>query len=323
MKKKVLALFDSDINYMEKLYHYIEDKGRMAVSVCAFTSEEVISEYLLNNQIDFLIISEDKNLKVEKGVKVLKISDDYGEGCIFRYNSAEVILEQIKTYFEIETISYANCVSKTKFIGIYSPVARSMKTTFAVVLGQMLAKNKRVLYLNFESFSGHAFDNLQKDRGNMTDLLFYFNNLKHDFVRKFNASINTVNGLDYIFPANSFLDIQYVTKEHWEEFLQEIIEMNVYDYVIMDLSEIIQGLFDTFLLKCFVVYTLTANDTVAQNKLFQYEELLKEYKYDEVISKTRKLTIPKLRDLPEQIDRLLYTELPDYIRNKTKGDFNW
>lgn len=323
MRKKVLALFDTDISYMEKLYHYIKDNGKMIVNLCAFTSEDAISEYLSNNRIDYLIMSEDKKYEVGKDVQVLKISEDYGTRDIYRFSSAEQTLEQIKTRFGLETAQKINIDSKTKFIGVYSPIARTMKTTFSIVLGQMLAKNKRVLYLNFESFAGKSFDSIQKDRGNMTDLLFYFNNLKHDFIRKFNSSINSINGLDFISPANNFIDIQYVSKERWEEFLQAIIEMNIYDYVIMDLSEIIQGLFDVFLVKCNVVYTLTANDSFAQNKMFQYEEMLKEYKYEEVIDKTRKFSIPQMRNIPEQVDKLLYTELPDFIKKKTKGDFNW
>ena len=242
---------------------------------------------------------------------------------MYRYNPADVILDNIIKRFNIPISQKRISDSKTQFVGIYSPVARSMKTSFSIVLGQMLAKKKRVLYLNFESFTGHGFNQDRNGSGNLTDVLYYFNNLKEDFVNKFNSCLSSINGLDYIYPANSFIDIQYIPKEKWEDFLQAIADMNIYDYVIMDLSEILQGLFDIFLLKCFVVYTMTANDIFAQNKLFQYEEMLKEYKYDEVLQKTKKFTIPKIKNLPEQIDKLWYTDLPDYIRNKTKGEFNW
>ena len=99
--------------------------------------------------------------------------------------------------------------------------------------------------------------------------------------------------------------------------------MNEYDYVIMDLSDYLQGLFDSFLSKCSVVYTLTANDSRAQSKIFHYETILNEYNHEDIIKKTRKFIIPAIRNLPGEIDRLLYTELTDYVRKETAADFNW
>ena len=39
-------------------------------------------------------------------------------------------------------------------IGVFSPLGRCLKTSFALALGQILAKERAVLYLNLESYSG-------------------------------------------------------------------------------------------------------------------------------------------------------------------------
>ena len=42
----------------------------------------------------------------------------------------------------------------TEIIGIFSPLGRCLKTSFALTLGQILAKERAVLYLNMEEYSG-------------------------------------------------------------------------------------------------------------------------------------------------------------------------
>ena len=44
-------------------------------------------------------------------------------------------------------------VDDVEVIGVYSPIGRSGKTTFAITLGQVLAKEKETLYINMEEFS--------------------------------------------------------------------------------------------------------------------------------------------------------------------------
>ncbi|MDQ9824849.1 hypothetical protein RFZ44_16190, partial [Acinetobacter sp. 163] len=42
----------------------------------------------------------------------------------------------------------------TEILGVYSPVGRCLKTSFALALGQILARERAVLYLNLEEYSG-------------------------------------------------------------------------------------------------------------------------------------------------------------------------
>lgn len=51
MKKKVLGLYDSNITYMEKLYKYLEDDKKIGFSLCAFTSEEKLTDFLEKEKI--------------------------------------------------------------------------------------------------------------------------------------------------------------------------------------------------------------------------------------------------------------------------------
>lgn len=324
MKRKTLALFDSNLSYMEKLYRYLDESRKIRFSLCAFTDEEKLVQYLEKEKIDYLIASEDKKAVFSGVGHVIYIHEaEEGEG-IFRFSPADKVLERLIGIIGSDGINAGGLINgRSKIIGVFSPVSRCMKTSFCTVLGQMLAKKNRVLYLNFESFSGMSVSGGLGRRGDMTDILYYFNNIRQEFVSKFKSSLMDYNGLDMIKPAFYYIDLAYITPEIWDDFLDEIVCMNEYDYIILDLSDYLQGLFDSFLSRCFVIYTLTANDPVAQNKIFHYEQMLNEYKYDDILQKTRKINIPIIKNLPGEIDRLLYTELGDYVRKTTTAEFGW
>ena len=43
---------------------------------------------------------------------------------------------------------------RSRMIGVYSPIGRCGKSSFAFTLGQVLAREEKVLYITLEEFSG-------------------------------------------------------------------------------------------------------------------------------------------------------------------------
>ena len=324
MKKKVLGLYDSNQDYMEKLYRYLDEDKKFNLSICAFSSAEKINDYLERYSIDYLLTSEDKKENFKGISKRINIYEDAERDGVYRYSPGNEVVERLTEIIGFDDIENDNeSVGRTKFIGVYSPVSRVMKTSFCTVLGQMLAKSNRVLYLNFESFSGMSVHDSQAGRGDLADLMYYFNNMRQEFAVKFKNSLICHNGLEMVKPAYYYLDLSYITADKWDQFINELEEMKEYDYIIMDLSDYLQGLFDSFLTRCSIIYTLTANDSRAQNKIFHYEQILNDYNHEDILQKTRKFVVPKMRNLPNEIDRLLYTELGDFVKKATAADFKW
>ena len=142
MKKKVLGLYDSNITYMEKLYKYLEDDKKIGFSLCAFTSEEKLTDFLEKEKIDYLIASEDKDKKIKGVGKTIYIYEDAQNDGIFRYSPGDEVVDRLIDIIGAGEMEICNpTASKTKFIGVFSPVARSMKTSFCTVLGQMLEES--------------------------------------------------------------------------------------------------------------------------------------------------------------------------------------
>lgn len=78
-----------------------------------------------------------------------------------------------------------------------------LKTSFALTLGQILAKEKAVLYLNLEEYAG--FEELM-GKGfsqNLSDLLYFVRQENGNLIYKMNGMIQTVNNLDYIPPVRT------------------------------------------------------------------------------------------------------------------------
>lgn len=95
MKKKVLGLYDSNITYMEKLYKYLEDDRKIGFSICAFTSEEKLTDFLEKEKIDYLIASEDRIKKIKGVGKTIYIYEDAQNDGIYRYSPGDEVVDRL------------------------------------------------------------------------------------------------------------------------------------------------------------------------------------------------------------------------------------
>ena len=99
--------------------------------------------------------------------------------------------------------------------------------------------------------------------------------------------------------------------------LQKLEELGEYEYVVLDLSESMQGLFDILRL-CTRVYTLTREDRIARSKLLQYEQALGLYEYEDVLGKTKMLSLSHIHRLPEELEQLTKSDLAGMVKGLLK-----
>ena len=202
-----------------------------------------------------------------------------------------------------------------KLVGIYSPVGKCLKTSYAFVLGQLLSKKHKVLYLNLECYSGLG-QLLKKDFAtDMSELLYYLHNTPDKFAYRLGSMVERVGGLDILPPFGSYLDFVSVSREEWIHLLKEIERGSEYEYVLLDLSDGVQGLFDVLRL-CNIIYTLSREDGFALAKIEQYKQVLEECDYEDIWKKTQQYTIPEIKNLPSDILQLTYTELAEFARER-------
>ena len=120
----------------------------------------------------------------------------------------------------------------TSVIGVYSPVGRTQKTSFALTLGQILAKDRAVLYLNLESYSGFEQILGETYERNLSDLLYFVRQENANVIHRLSGMVLPIQNLDYVPPALSPMDIQCTSCGEWLALFEEIVRSYIRFWII-------------------------------------------------------------------------------------------
>ena len=328
-KKSVFAVCDTEMEYARNFMEYLNQKRNIPFEVHAFSSAEMFLEFAKNNETEILLIS-DKAMKEEirrypiRQIIILSegvhspVLDQYP--AVYKYQSSEKVIREVMACYGVENgvdTSPALLPKKEmRIIGIYSPVGRTQKTSFALTMGQILAKERAVLYLNMESYSG--FERLLEcsyDRG-MSDILYYARQENQGIIYKLGGMVQSMQNLDYLPPAASPMDIQTAKYEEWKWLFQEIEKNSSYEVLILDLGDGVADLYQ-ILDFCNEIYVPIRNDVISAAKMEQFENLLRRWDCQSVLDKMRKIHVPfhtANRTGKAYFEELVWSELGDYVR---------
>lgn len=323
MEHKILALCDPEADYAGQLSAYLQSYREFPWEVEVYTGISQLAEGERQKEIDLLLVAESvyvPELPVEAGATVLLNESGLVRWSslknVDKYQPAENVLrELLEIYMEREDTFYPRLGSgqRTRIVGMYSPVRRCLQTSFALTYGQLLAQRHRTLYLNFEHYAGMP-ELLPGEKGrDLSTLLYYMKADQSKFVLRMKVLVQKKGQLDYIAPAYMGQNLVYITVQEWQQLLWRIEESGEYDYIILDLSENMQGLLE-LLRRCSRVYMLVKEDPIARCKIDQYEQILSLYEYEDVKEKTRKCRLPLFRRLPDQIEQYTRGDLAEYVR---------
>lgn len=328
MVKKVLALCDKEENYLRHMADYLEKKNMQPFMVRAFTDASQLKKFTEKYSAEILLIAENayKDEIKDWPVKHILILNESGNQAgtdienINKYQSSENVFRIIMNHLGENGLSGRLATgNRMKIIGNYTPIGRCMQTTFALSMGQILAKKHKTLYLNFESYSGFGHLLNREFAADITDVLYYFNCEREKLPYRLEGMIQTINGLDYIPPVVSYKDLEETEGKEWIELFREIERTSEYEYLILDLSDQLKGLFDV-LRECFRVFTIIKEDGFAEAKVRQYEEVMKMMDYGDIAAKTKKWALPEFRRLPPGLEQLTHGEMAVCVREVIEKD---
>lgn len=325
-----MVVCDADETYASRLSEYFSEKDDFPFAIWYFYNLKQLQDFEKENEIEILLTSEnicDQEMKFNqvKWTYFLTKERDKSnllEKWIYKFQSAENILRRIlSTYGEENDLPIQATATQTKLIGLYTPIGRCLQTSFTLLLGQILAKKSKVLYLNLEGCSGFKYL-LNRDYSyNLSDLMYYITHAKDKFLYRMNGMVETVNGLDFIPPVRTYMDVTMIESEQWINLISEFLKISNYDYILLDLSDQLCGLFD-ILRKCSWIYTIEKDDGFAKAKIAQYEEMLSLANYEDILKKTKRCNLPIFRNIPYTIEKLPFSELAVFVKHIIEEDFN-
>lgn len=325
VQDSILVLCDSEEEYVLMMGEYLRKQKQLPWKVRTYTRVESLLAEEEQGQVTILVVSESiytgelERIRPKKTV-ILNESGIVKEEklCnINKYQPAEEVLKALlELYIETAKVPVTHLQEKSscRFIGIYSPIRRCMQTRFALTMGQLLSRKARVLYLNFEHYAGDT-ELLEMDQArDLSDILYFMMADKDKFALHMQVVLKQKGEMDYIPPMKSGQNLLTISGEEWLKFMKKLDELGQYDYILMDLCDSMQGLFD-ILRKCHRIYTITQKDRIARSKVNQYEHLLQVYSYEDILEKTCKCNLPRIEYFPEYIEQYSTGALADYVES--------
>nr|WP_300770090.1 hypothetical protein [uncultured Acetatifactor sp.] len=320
---KVMALCDTEEEYAQLMTEFMRKQKNLPWELHTYTNVDT----LLGTEqsgLAMLVVAESAFRQELRGLApgCLVVLGESGVmrwediSYVDKYQEAEEVFRQLLgVYMEIADIQlpFLRTNRKTVFIGNYSPVHRCMQTSFAITMSLMLAKKHSTLYLNFEHYAGISELLPDMQTLDLADLLYFLNAQKDKFRLRLQTILKHKGALAYVPPVKSGQNLITVTPQEWLGLLERIEELEEYEYVVLDLGESMQGLFE-ILRMCRHVYTLTREDRIARGKLLQYEQVLALYEYGDVLGKTKRLSLSHIRKLPEELEQLTKGDLADLVK---------
>ena len=327
MKKRIFAVCDLEAAYAYNLMEYIYEKESGTFEVQAFTSVRNLAAFAGEQEIELLLISssamcdEVRKLPVKRIIilsegEMLKELSEYP--FVYKYQASDSLVSEVMNYYaEAPSAEPVPLLKKqVELIGIYSPVKRTLRTSFALTLGQLLAKERHVLYINLESYAGFSSLLGREYKADITDLIYFTREGSSQLIYRLGSIVQNLYGLDYVPPALCPEDLRSVAAEEWMEMLEYLETYSAYDRIILDLDEQVNGLYD-LLRQCSRIYMPVREDGMALAKLEQFETALKIREYEDVLGKIRKLKLPfhsSFGHRENYVEQLVWGELGDFVR---------
>lgn len=334
-KKSVFAVCDTEIEYAYHFMEYLMKKKNIPFEIQAFTSPEVLADFARSHPVEILLIS-DKAITEEIRQLPIRQIILLSEGvhdpsldqfpAVYKYQSSDNVIREVMACYgvENEVVVGQNQVTKKemRIIGVYSPVGRTQKTSFALALGQILGRDRAVFYLNLESYSG--FEQLLEthfDRG-LSDILYYARQQNSGIVYKIAGMVQTIQNLDFLPPALFPMDIQTTKYEEWLWLFRQLEQNSSYEVLILDLGDAVCDLYQ-LLDYCTEIYVPIRQDVISMAKIAQFEQTLQLWDSASVMEKIRKIRIPFCaagKTGKAWVEELAWSELGDYVRKLLHGD---
>lgn len=327
MNKKILAVYDVDPFYAERFSEFINQKESTPFMAIAFTSLARLKAFAQRQQIEILLAGDEvadqelEDLGVHQGVRLSEVTMvKTGAPAVYKYQASDSILREVMACYQTgEREEQMTAMgTRSRVIGVYSPIGRCGKTGFAVTLGQVLAKDSKVLFLSLEEFSGFSQMMGTQYSGSFSDLVYYSRQGEFDRMR-LGSVIYDYGGLDYVPPVAYAEDLAQMEGAEVAGLIEKIARECGYDVLIVDVGHFLRNV-EAVLAVSDVVYAPIRKDIVSETKIQDWRQYLEDSGRMNLSEKIRILRLPMPADCVsagEYFEQLLWGPVGDFVREMT------
>lgn len=296
MYVKNLVICDCEEDYAKALALYLMKKKELSfkIQVCSSIAHVLAAA---EEGIDFLFISEKYTLRERRKMNAKKVfvltagnlrEKDDREIPLYKYQSGDKLLgELLKQCDDLEGSGdlFRKNTRKTggKIIGVFSPVHRIGKTTYALRLGEKLSASSNVLYLNLEVFGGIG-GHFEEGGQTLADLLYYARQEKGNLGLILTTIVRHREGLDYVLPMPVSEDVKEIEAGEWISLIKKIMDESIYETIILDIDEGIRHPYQVLKI-CSEVHMLLDDSVYSESKRQQFEKELLLLGHEDVLRK--------------------------------------
>ncbi len=282
MHKPRIAICVADPSYCEKLVAFLAGEKQRHSEVYVFSDPDVfwgsaervdfhaalMEEMFFEN--DRIYTGITRFILMNEGMVAEKWRDF---PTIYKYQTVDAILREIYGLIGEYQTEEGIYPSGKELIGVYSPHGHDLQIAFSLGLAEILAEQKRVLYLNFmdcAGFEGLFDETYPTDLG---DLLYFARKGGERFYQKLGTMLYKTEHADYVPPAHNPEILHEATKEDYEHLITLLCEKTDYQMIVMDFGAMIPG-FAELMQKCEKFYCPISESEINYNRIRHFEQYL-------------------------------------------------
>lgn len=241
MKRRILAVCDSDEAYAFRLTECLGLRKQLPFEIRCFTDTDVLNEFLSNHQPELLLISEHElteQIAARVGDAMLVLTEESSptgsakgtqsdmHAYFYKYQSVDSLLQVI--FNQMEQSSNQIPKSEERILGIYSSGPGYCRTYFGMAMAQLLAESRTVFYLDLMEYSPVCLPSPDK-KFSLADLIFQMRT--ENTALPIRDLCRNLCGVDYVAPMEYSTDLFDIALNEWQK-LFALLESNYHTIVI-------------------------------------------------------------------------------------------
>ena len=339
--KKILAILTSEKRYAERLCEYCNRKKSLLLTAVPFDNTDSCAAFAAKHDIEILLADSSLLQKNEEGAYGSNLSgirasriiglddgisferafadaDSGGAVSVNKYQPAETLIRDVMSgcegrdiYYDASRLSHA-----VRVIGVYSPVSRCGKSSFAITLGRMQAKKHKTLYISLEEFSCLGMMSGEHYDLTLSDAVYHMKQGTLTSQRLY-SMIHNIGGLEYIPPMRCADDSIIVGGDDYVRLIREIIRNSLYEVLVIDMDRYADEASELLEI-CDTIYMPVLQDAMNKMKAESFVTYLRSSDRAHIADRLIRINTPPQDNNQLQgiayLDALLYGSMGDMIR---------